>query len=313
MSLSIALFGQAAFGRDCLERLLEGGHEIVGVVTPPDGRRPDPLAERAEALGLSTIRRRYFRHRTGAAIPAAVEAHAALRADLNVLASVTAIIPPEICFAPTRGSLCFHPSLLPRFRGGSALQWQIILGERESGVTVFRVDEGVDTGPILVQRGRIAISPTETTGSLYFEKLFPLGVEAVVEAVDQIRDGIEKPVKQNESKATAQGLVDDSVAAIQLAEPADAIDRRVRGCDPQPGAFVRLAGEAIRLFDSSLEPNSGSEEPGTVLEIAEDGIRISLAGGVLCVGRVRADAGKETALDFAARRQLRTGARFESA
>ncbi|MFQ5699102.1 MAG: methionyl-tRNA formyltransferase [Myxococcota bacterium] len=313
MPLRIALFGQAAFGRDCLDRLLEEGHEIAGVLVPPDDRRPDPLAERAQALGLPTIRRRYFRRRGGAAIPAAVEAHAALRADLNVLASVTSIIPREISRAPARGSICFHPSLLPRFRGGSALQWQIILGERETGVTVFQVDEGVDTGPILVQRGGVSISPTDTTGSLYFDKLYPLGVEAVVEAASQIRSGAEKPMPQDESRATAQGLVDDSVAGLDLEAPAAAVDRRVRGCDPQPGAFVRWTGETVRLFDCGLEPCAKSDPPGTLLGIDEDGIRIALRDGTLRVGRVRADAGKEAAREFAARHSLRAGDRFESA
>ena len=159
--MKIALFGQAAFGKEVLERLLADGHQIVGVYAPPKGSRPDPLAEEAQTRGLPLLRYKRMR-RKGRAIPELVEEHAALEAELNVLAYVTMILPPEVVDAPRHGSLCFHPSLLPRFRGGAAIPWQIILGERESGVTVFRPDEGVDTGPIVVQKGGVEIGPTAT-------------------------------------------------------------------------------------------------------------------------------------------------------
>jgi methionyl-tRNA formyltransferase len=153
MPVKIAFFGQAPFAKDILVRLLDAGHEIVGVYTPPEGRRPDPLAEEAAGHGLRLLRHRYFRRRGGEAIESRVKEHAELGAELNVLAYVTAIIPPEIVDAPVHRSLCFHPSLLPRFRGGNAIPWQIILGEPETGVTVFQPDAGVDTGPIAVQKG----------------------------------------------------------------------------------------------------------------------------------------------------------------
>src|SRR5262245_1669303 len=155
MRLRIALFGQAAFGRDVLLRLLEAGHEIAAVYAPPDAGRPEPLAEEARLRGLRCLRHKVFR-RGGRAIPETVSEYRALRPELNVLAYVTAILPPEIVDLPSKGSLCFHPSLLPRFRGGAALAWQIMLGERESGVTVFRPDAGVDTRPVVVPTGGAA-------------------------------------------------------------------------------------------------------------------------------------------------------------
>jgi methionyl-tRNA formyltransferase len=308
----IALFGQAAFGRDCLDRLLDADHEIAGVLAPPEAARPDPLAERARELGLPLVQRRHFRRRTGEAIPAALEGYRALEADLNVLAFVTAILPPEIVYAPRFESVCFHPSLLPRFRGGAAVNWQIILGEAESGVSVFAVDEGVDTGPIVVQKGGVRIDPDDTTGSLYFKKLYPLGVDAIVEAVDATAAGSAHPSPQDESQATFQGLVDDSVAGVDLSRPAEEIDRLVRGCDPQPGAFLRLDGEPLRLFDARLERNVEAE-PGSVISVDDAGLRIALRGGALRVGRVRGDAGKEAAREFAERRGLAPGDRLENA
>jgi methionyl-tRNA formyltransferase len=310
--MKLALFGQAAFGRDCLERLRADGHEVVGVFTPPDAGRPDPLGARAEELGLRVIRRRHFRTKAGRAIPEAVAEYAGLGAELNVLAFVTAFLPREITDAPRRGSLCFHPSLLPKYRGGAALAWQIILGETESGVTVFVPDAGVDTGPIAVQKGGVAIAPDETAGTLYFRKLYPLGLDAIAEAVRLVETGAARPRPQDESRASFQGLVDDAVARIDVTRPASEIDRLVRGCDPQPGAFVSFRGAPVRLFDTSFDGTATAERPGTVLAIDDSGVRIALRGGVLRVARVRADAAKEPAAVFAARVGLVPGRGFES-
>src|SRR5262245_65541257 len=215
MALRIALFGQAPFGKDVLVRLLEAGHAIVGVYVPPDEGRPDPLATEAAARGLRLFRHRRFR-KGGQALPELVDEWRALGADLNVLAFVTTILPPEIVDAPPQGSLCFHPSLLPRFRGGSALAWQIILGERETGVTVFRPDAGVDTGPIVVQKGGVEIRDTDTAASLYFDKLYPLGVDAIAEAVAAVAAGSARGRPQDEALATAQGLANDAIAQLDF-------------------------------------------------------------------------------------------------
>lgn len=306
MSLRIAFFGQAAFGRDVLIGLAEAGHEIVGVYVPPDGGRPDPLAVEAEQRGLALFRHRRFR-RKGEAIAELVDEHRKLGADLNVLAFVTAILPPEIVDGPPHGSLCFHPSLLPRFRGGAALAWQIICGERESGVTVFRPDEGVDTGPIVVQRGGVAIEPTHTAGTLYFQHLYPLGVAAMVDAVAAVDAGSAEYVPQDESRATFQGLVGDDEARIDWGADAAAIDRLVRGCDPQPGAHARRGEDLVRLFDARLLGARGGEPPGTVVAFDDGKVHISLGGAVLEVARVRVAGGKKVA---ASESGLRVGERL---
>jgi len=311
MSLRIALFGQAAFGRDTLERLRANGHEIAGVFAPPDAGRPDPLAARAVELGLPLVRRRFYRKKTGEPIAAALAEHAALAPDLNVLASVQVFLPRELTDAPKHKSLCFHPSLLPRFRGGAALQWQIILGESQTGVSIFVPDEGADTGPVVLQKGPVPIAGRETVTSLFFEKLQPLGVEALVEAVELVASGRARPRTQDESLATAQGLVDDTVAAIDLAKPAAEIDRLVRGCDPQPGAFLRLGAMPVRLFDAALEP-APEATPGSVVRCDASGLVIALRGGALRVARVRGDGAKEPAQAFAARVGLAAGGRLES-
>jgi methionyl-tRNA formyltransferase len=311
MALRVALFGQAQFGKDTLEGLLQRGHKVVGVFAPPEGARPDPLAERAKELDIPLIRRRYFRKKGGTAIPEAVEEYRALEAELNVLASVQVFIPSEITDAPKHKSICFHPSMLPAYRGGAAIQWQIIDGVQEIGVSIFVPDEGADTGPVVVQKGSVRIEPTDTTSSLFFNKLQPLGVEAILDAVDLIDGGKATPQVQDESRATHQGLITDEIAAIDLNRPAVEIDRLVRGCDPQPGAFVRFEGNPVRLFDATFE-RGGDGEPGEIVAINDSGLTIALSGGRLHLKRVRADQGKEPASEFAKRAGLSPGQRFTS-
>lgn len=303
--MRIALFGQAPLAVDVLDRLLADGYDVVAVYAPPDSGRPDALAERAEAVGVKLLRRRYFQKKSGEPIAAALDEYRELDAELNVLASMTSFLPTAITDAPPHRSVCFHPSLLPRFRGGNAMQWQIILGERESGVTVFVPDDGVDTGPIIVQKGGISIDDTDTTGSLFFKKLYPLGVDALVEAVASIAAGKAQPYEQDESLATHQGLVDEATVAVRIGSALDEVSRLVRGCDPQPGAYVRVRGERVRLYDARAQAGEGV--PGTIVSVDEHGIGIAFKGGVLCCGRVRADAGKEPAAVWAARTGIAVG------
>jgi methionyl-tRNA formyltransferase len=305
MGLRVAFFGQAPFGRDALVRVLEAGHEVVGVYAPPEGRRPDPLAEEAASRGLPLFRHKRFR-RKGEAIPELVEEHRGLAADLNLLAFVTVILPPEIVDAPPQGSLCFHPSLLPKFRGGNALAWQIMQGETEAGVTVFRPDAGVDTGPIVVQKGPVPIAPSDTAASLYFDKLYPLGLDAIAEAVTAVADGSATFTVQDESRASHQGLVDDTTARLDFSRPAAELDRWIRGCDPQPGAWAELEGATVRLFDARLEPDRGGV-PGAVLALEDGRLLLAARGGSLSLGRLRIGAGPKQPAEEAA---LAPGARL---
>jgi methionyl-tRNA formyltransferase len=293
LALRIALFGQAAFAKDVLERLLAAGHEIVGVYAPPAGARPDPFADAAGARGVRVLRPARFR-RKGAALPELLEEHRGLGAELNVLAYVTAIVPLEMLDAPARGSLCFHPSLLPRYRGGAAVAWQIILGAEEAGVTVFRPDAGVDTGPIVVQRGGVRIGPEDTAGSLYYRELYPRGVEAVVEAVAQVDRGTARYRAQDEAQASFQGLVDDAVARIDWTRPARELDRLIRGCDPAPGAHARRGTDEVRLLDARLEPGAAGAPAGTLVAAQDGRLVVAAEGGRISFARARVAGGPKT-------------------
>jgi len=295
MGLRIAIFGQAPFGKDVAARLADAGHEVVGVHVPPDkGSRKDPLAELAEERGWRLARHKAFR-RKGLAKPELVEEYLSFGAELNVMPFTTVILPPEIVDAPRLGSLCFHPSILPAYRGGNALAWQIILGAEESGVTVFKPDEGVDTGPIVVQKRGVPIEPTHNTASLYFDRLYPLGVEAMVEAVDGVAAGTATLTPQTEEGASFQGLVDDEVARIDWSRPGEELDRLIRGCDPAPGALAMRAGEPVRLHGGRLERTEHGEAAGTVLELGAEGqLRVAAEGGcILSIEKLKVGDGKK--------------------
>ncbi len=307
--MRIVLIGQAAFAEKALETLHARGEEIVQVYAPPDipGSRPDPLKAKALALGLPLSQPASFRGERE------FDQFRALEADLAIMAFVTIIVPERVLYAPRFKTICFHPSLLPRHRGASAINWAIIEGDAETGVTWFWPDRGIDTGPILIQR-RVPIGAADTTGSLYFNSLFPLGIETMVEAVDRIAEGSAPAMPQDESRATYEAPCRDEHAAIDFRKPAQAIYNLVRGCDPQPGAFATLAGRRLRLYDALRETGSGATVPGTVLSIDAEGMRIALDGGAsMLVRRARFDSSpkKVAPADLAAADEITVGARLE--
>ena len=305
--MRIVLIGQAAFAERVLDGLCAAGHDVVATYCPPDqpGAKTDPFAVRAQALGIPLHRHRSLK---GAEIAAEVAGYGA---DLGVLAYVTQIVPAPVFDAPRLGSICFHPSLLPRYRGGSAIPWQIIKGETRTGVTVFWVDPGIDTGPILLQR-EAAIGPDDTAGSLYYNTLFQLGVDTVIDAVGLASSAAPPRLAQDESHATYDPLCRDEHAVIDWQRPAAEVYNLIRGCDPQPGAFVTRAGERLRCHDARLA-EAVSATPGIVAAIAPDGVTIAAVGGAIRVGRLRVGAKKLPAAEAAAELGLRVGEAFGDA
>lgn len=278
----IALIGQAAFGESVLNALVEQGENVVGVLCPPDrdGRPADPLKVAAEGHGVPVLQFRRMRNRD------AIEAFVALDADLCVMAFVTDIVPNEILQAPRQGTIQYHPSLLPLHRGPSSINWPIIQGERKTGLTVFWPDEGLDTGPILLQR-ETEIGDDDTLGSVYFGRLFPMGVDAMVEAVGLVKEGNAPRIEQNHDDATYEGWCRAEDVVIDWGKPVDEVYNMIRGSDPSPGAGTTLGGVSVRLFRASKDAGDAAGTPGEVSEITGDGFRIAANGGSIFVGRVQ--------------------------
>jgi methionyl-tRNA formyltransferase len=291
----IALIGQAAFAERALEALHARGEEMVHVFAPPDlpGGRPDPLKTRALALGLPLSQPATFKS------DEVFDQFRRLEADLSVMAFVTLIVPERVLNAPRHKTICFHPSLLPRHRGASAINWTLIMGDANAGVTWFWPDKGIDTGPILLQRSE-PIRDEDTVGSLYFNRLFPLGIETMGEAIDLIRAGRAPAIAQDERLATYEPPCRDEHAKVDFARPAREVFNLVRGCDPQPGAYANAGGERLRLYEPILE--SGRNESaadrvtsGTVISIDDAGMRVALEGATMMVRRVRFDSSAKKA------------------
>ncbi len=304
--MRIVLIGQAAFAEKALETLHARGETIVHVYAPPDepGGRPDPLKRKALELKLPLSQPASFRGE------AEFARFKALDADLAVMAFVTIIVPERVLYAPRFRAICFHPSLLPRHRGASAINWAIIHGDAETGVTWFWPDRGIDTGPILVQR-RVPIGPADSTGSLYFNTLFPLGIETMTEAIDLIRAGHPPAAAQDERLATYEAPCRDEHAEIDFRKPAREVHNLVRGCDPQPGAFTALGGRRLRLFDAAAPGAPVAAPPGSIIAIDEKAMTIALNGGSLVVRRARFEPSpkKVSPAELAAAGELRVGAR----
>lgn len=307
--MKIALIGQAAFGKAVLEAIKTAGKdEIVGVFAPPDnedGRR-DALAESADAAGTPLFQFRRMRDE------AVITQFVALKPDLCVMAFVTDFVPAEMINYPAQGTIQYHPSLLPLHRGPSSINWPIAWGETETGLTIFWPDDGLDTGPVLLQKS-VEIGPDDTLGTVYFQRLFPMGVEAMVEAIDMVRSGDAPRVVQDESKATYEGWFKAKDARIDWTKPGQEIYNLIRGGDPQPGANSRFNGTRVSFYNASFAPDEGAttEAPGTVTEIGEADISVAVSGGVLSVGRIRtAKGGKVAAAEFAASADMSVGDRF---
>ena len=303
--MRVALIGQAAFGADVLKGLLQQGQEVAGVFCPPDrGGKADPLKEAAAPAGVPVFQPAHMKN------PEAYEQMVGLKADLGVLAFVSDIVPARVFNAPRLGSICYHPSILPKYRGMSAINWAVINGEAKTGLTIFWVDEGIDTGDILLQK-EVEVGPAETTGEVYFNKLYPVGVAAVLEAVGLVAQGKAPRIPQDHSLATYDPPCDEKVAALNWNRPARQVFNFIRGCDPQPGATTTFRGEKVKVYNARAPEDTRGAAPGEVQEVTDQGLKVAVPGGAILITRFRTkDLGKVKAPEFIAAKQPKVGERF---
>src|SRR5438094_952034 len=304
--MRVVIVGQQAFGKSVLEAFVGRGDTIVGVFAAPErpGSRPDPLVVAAEEKKFPVHRFAKYSD------PEALAALKALDAEIGVMAYVTLFAPPEFCAIPRHGMIQFHPSLLPLHRGAASIPWAIIRGRAETGLTIFRPTPGLDEGPVILQK-RVAIGPNDTAASLYFDKIFPLGVEALLQAADLVTAGRATEWTQDESQATYEGWVRQAEARINWANHVDFIYDLIRGCNPAPGAWTTLKKDGeeeqkLYLFDAKkiMAPTFGAvrgKKLGEVVSAGSEGLRIHAQGGFVEVSRLRLGDGakvKSTELDI---------------
>jgi methionyl-tRNA formyltransferase len=302
--MRLIVHGQQAYGKSVLEAILEKGvDEVVAVYCAPDkeGRPLDPIKEYALEQGLPVHQPASYKD------PQVWAQMASHEADLCVMAYVLLLVPEAALNVPKLGSIQYHPSLLPWHKGPSSINWPIIMGKEKTGLTIFWPDNGLDTGPILLQK-EVDIGPDDTLGSIYFDKLFPLGVEAMLESIDLVRDGTAPREAQDPEDGSYEGWCRKENVEIDWNKGSDEVYNLIRGANPQPGAWTTFNGDEIRLFDSRKSTDGG--EPGCVISIDDAGAVIATADGAIRVMKIRADAGKLSALEYAASAGLEVGSKL---
>jgi methionyl-tRNA formyltransferase len=288
----IAIIGQQEFGKAALEAFIARGDEVAGVFCMPEkpGAKLDALREAAQARGLpvfqfSSLRSSY-----------AAQALRDLDVDIGVMAYVLQFAPQSFVNIPRCGTIQFHPSLLPRHRGPSSISWPIALGETETGITIFRPTDGLDEGPVILQKS-CPIGPDETLGELYFNKLFPMGIASLLEAVDLVTSGRHEEHPQDESRASYEGWYHDEESRINWANHVDQVYNLIRACNPAPGAWTVLQGVRTWIYDCRKHRIGRFSRvrgaPGDVVSISENSFCINSQGGQIDVLKLKPEGGRK--------------------
>jgi methionyl-tRNA formyltransferase len=306
--MKIAIVGQQDFGKAVLEAFLARKDEVAGVFCAPEkpGARPDALKVAAQEKGVQVFQFQSLKS------PEAGEAMKKLNADIGIMAFVLQFAPQDFVNIPKKGTIQYHPSLLPLYRGPSSINWPIIRGDRRTGLTIFRPNDGLDEGPVVLQK-ETEIGPDDTLGTVYFDRLFPMGVKAMLEAADLVMAGKHKEVVQDEARATYEGWCRKAEAKISWASHVDFVYDMVRGCNPAPGAWTTLDGKELQIFDARKHPvrtfGAVKGKIGEVVEATDKSFQVTAQGGRIEVLRAKLGDGKKVAAgELLAAGQIRPGA-----
>ncbi|MGH8460409.1 MAG: methionyl-tRNA formyltransferase [Stenotrophobium sp.] len=288
--MRIAFAGTPEFSVSALDALHAAGHQIVGVFTQPDrpaGRgqklAPSPVARRAEALNIPTFKPQKMD-------AAAQDDLRLLRAELLVVVAYGLILPAAALGIPRHGCFNIHASLLPRWRGAAPLQRAVLAGDAETGITIMRMDPGLDTGPMLL-RETMPIT-AETTAATLHDALAAMGARLIVQAVEQLARGELREQAQPAEGATYAKKISKDEARLDWSQGAEELARRIRGYNPVPIAWTELEGQRVRIHAASAEPGNASAEPGTVIEADDAGVRVACNGGLLNILQLQWPGGR---------------------
>jgi methionyl-tRNA formyltransferase len=306
--MRIAIVGQQDFGKAVLEAFLARGDEVAGVFCAPEkpGARPDVLKVAAQEKGVQVFQ---FPSLKGDDARAAMQK---LDAEIGIMAFVLQFAPQEFVAIPKHGTIQYHPSLLPKYRGPSSINWPIIRGDSKTGLTIFRPTDGLDEGPVVLQK-ETPVSADDTLGTVYFDRLFPMGVKAMLEAADLVVAGKHKEVVQDESQATYEGWCRKAEARLNWANHVDFVYNTIRGCNPAPGAWTTLGGAELQIFDARKHPvrtfGAVRGKIGEVVEVSDKSFQVTAQGGRIEVLRAKLGDGKKVAAaDLLASGQVKAGA-----
>jgi methionyl-tRNA formyltransferase len=292
--MKVAIVGQQDFGKAVLEAFLARGDQVAGVFCAPEkpGARPDALKVAAQEKGVPVLQFGSLK---------SDEAKASLKklgVELGVMAFVLQFAPQDFVTIPKRGTIQYHPSLLPKYRGPSSINWPIIRGDTKTGLSIFRPTDGLDEGPVILQK-ETPIGPDDTLGTVYFDRLFPMGVKAMLEAADLVMSGKHREAAQDESKASYEGWCRKAEAKLNWANHVDFVYNTIRGCNPAPGAWTTLGGKELQIFDARKHTvRTFGAVKGRIGEIVEAGaqsFQVTAQGGRIEVLRAKLGDGKKLA------------------
>jgi len=290
--MKIAIVGQQDFGKAVLEAFLARGDEVAGVFCAPEkpGAKPDVLKTAAQEKGILVFQFPSLKSQE------AKQAMQKLGAEIGIMAFVLQFAPQDFVGIPQHGTIQYHPSLLPKYRGPSSINWPISRGESNTGLTIFRPTDGLDEGPIILQK-ETRIGPDDTLGTVYFERLFPMGVQAMLEAADLVVAGKHRELAQDESQASYEGWFREAESRINWANHVDTIHNLIRGCDPAPGAWTTLNGVKLQLFGCKKLPvrtfGAVKGKVGEVVECGPASFQFTAQGGRIEVLRAKLGDGKK--------------------
>ena len=290
--MRIAIVGQSDFGKAALEAFLDRGDAVAGVFCAPEkpGAAPDPLRLAAEQRTIPVYQLKSLK------TPEAHETLRGLGVDLGVMAYVLQFVPQTFATIPRHGMIQYHPSLLPRYRGPSSINWPIIRGDTRTGLTIFRPTDGLDEGPIILQK-ETPIGPDDTLGSVYFDRLFPMGIAALQEAADLAVSGAAAGNVQDEALASYEGWCREAEARINWHSHLDFIHNLIRGCDPAPAAWSTFRGKKLQFHAVRKHPartfGQVKGHIGAVTAIGPQSICVAVQGGQIEVFKLRFDGGKK--------------------
>lgn len=289
--MRVVFMGTPDFSVSTLEAILRAGHEVVGVVTQPDkpkGRGKamqfPPVKETALAHGLPVYQPQRVKEESF------IEQLRELAPDVIVVVAFGQIIPKTVLDMPKYGCINVHASLLPKYRGAAPIQWAVIDGEKETGVTTMFMNEGIDTGDILKTKV-VPLDEKETGGSL-FDKLAEDGAELLVDTLVDLENGTATRTPQDDSKSTYAKMLDKKLGCIDFTKPAVEIERLIRGLNPWPSAYTGYQGKTLKIWDVDVIEEERQGEPGQVVEVNKNELLVQTGKGLLSLQEVQLEGKK---------------------
>jgi methionyl-tRNA formyltransferase len=310
--MRIVFMGTPEFAVPSLEALLKSEDQVVGIVTQPD--RPKGRGQTLAAPPVKIIAQREgipFLQPLKIRVPEFLEALAAWKPDLIAVTAFGRILHAPILSLPPKGCVNVHGSLLPKYRGAAPVQWAVINGETETGITTMMMDEGMDTGPMLLQE-RLAILPDDTSGTLA-PRLAELGGRLLVETIRRLKDGTVTPRVQDSAQATMAPLLKKEDGLIDWTGSARSIADRVRGLSPWPGAYTFLGTDRWNIWNATAKSGPSDEQPGTIVEVTKQSIHVATGAGRLGLLAIQtANSKRMTVAQFLAGHRVAAGSRLGS-